>query len=361
VKVAKLILVVIAACILLSIGGAVVFRTAVLGRFHKADAIVTAQGIDWSGYIPVNGTRQWILARGDDSTAEVILYLHGGPGIPETFIAHKKYQGILEQHFVIVHWEQRGAGKSYRSDPRGTTISRNTCVSDAAEVTRYLMNRFRKQRIFCMGHSWGSIIGMDLIQQYPGMYKGYIGLGQAANTIDQERISLQFCRECLQSSNDSNGLARLAKIGTPPYTNVFGAIGIQREYLYKCKGWAWKNYSYDDLFMDMFSCRYYSLIEAMGFYRGTNNTLKAILNEEFWKIAPEVEDTAVDVPVAFFIGRHDYNTPFEVTERYFDKLKAPYKEKVMFEESGHMVMVEEPQKFQREAVRFFTHCNAMPD
>jgi len=53
----------------------------------------------------------------------------------------------------------------------------------------------------------------------------------------------------------------------------------------------------------------------------------------------------IDVPVYFIFGRHDYQTPFELGERYRDKLEAPFKELIWFNESGHSPHLTESEKF----------------
>jgi len=57
---------------------------------------------------------QWISIRGRDRANPVLLWLHGGPGSAQMPLAHK-YDERIEEEFVVVHWDQRGAGKSNHS------------------------------------------------------------------------------------------------------------------------------------------------------------------------------------------------------------------------------------------------------
>jgi pimeloyl-ACP methyl ester carboxylesterase len=60
----------------------------------------------------------------------------------------------------------------------------------------------------------------------------------------------------------------------------------------------------------------------------------------------------LDVPVYFFEGRHDYNTPWELVQEYYDKLDAPKgKHLVWFDNSAHGLDYEEPEKFVEELVK----------
>lgn len=62
--------------------------------------------------LDLSGSRQWVLIRGQDRTKPVLLFLHGGPGMPAMYLAHA-WQSGLERDFVVVHWDRRGAGKSF--------------------------------------------------------------------------------------------------------------------------------------------------------------------------------------------------------------------------------------------------------
>ena len=50
-------------------------------------------------------------------------------------------------------------------------------------------------------------------------------------------------------------------------------------------------------------------------------------------------------PVIVFVGQHDYTTPFELTEKWFGDLQAPSKRLVVFADSAHMIMQEQPGRF----------------
>ena len=61
---------------------------------------------------------------------------------------------------------------------------------------------------------------------------------------------------------------------------------------------------------------------------------------DFQKQIPELK-----VPVYICMGRFDYNTPFELAEKYFNQLIAPKKEFIWFENSAHILNFEESEKF----------------
>ena len=83
-------------------------------RPREQTEITTYKGIDSVEKITLGGIDQWILIRGWNRSNPVVLFLHGGPGAPLfTYARDVGVEARLEQHFVMVYWEQRGTGKSF--------------------------------------------------------------------------------------------------------------------------------------------------------------------------------------------------------------------------------------------------------
>ena len=103
----------------------------------------------------INGVEQGMFIRSTDAAHPVLLYLHGGPGMP-TYFLNRKYPTGLEENFTAVWWEQRGAGLSYDAKIPPVTMTVEQIIADTLAVTDYLRSRFGKEKIYLMGHSWGS-------------------------------------------------------------------------------------------------------------------------------------------------------------------------------------------------------------
>src|SRR5215470_7037446 len=71
-------------------------------------ATAAAVSIKRSEYLPFDGAKLYLLIRGVDRTAPVLLWLHGGPGGAERPL-FRYFNDDLEKHFVVVYWDQRGA------------------------------------------------------------------------------------------------------------------------------------------------------------------------------------------------------------------------------------------------------------
>jgi pimeloyl-ACP methyl ester carboxylesterase len=117
--------------------------------------------------VELNGYPQWLLIRGQDVSKPVLLYLHGGPGEPNMWLAHYTMKE-LEQHFVCVNWDQRGAGRSLRPGPNPATMTIEQFVNDTIALIELLLARFGQKKLFPLGHSWGSTLAMKV---------GYMGNG----------------------------------------------------------------------------------------------------------------------------------------------------------------------------------------
>ncbi len=102
--------------------------------------------------VQIGGMTQWLLIRGQDRSAPVLLWLHGGPGAAQMPLAHATTRA-LERDFVVVHWDQRGAGKSNPRDFDARTMTLERFLQDAHAVTRHLQTRLGTDRIIVLGHS----------------------------------------------------------------------------------------------------------------------------------------------------------------------------------------------------------------
>ena len=164
--------------------------------------------------IPIGGIQQSMIIRGEDAAKPVLLVLHGGPGSPG-FILMKNAGLNLEQEFVVVHWDQRGAGKSYFDDIPVESMTVTQMISDAVEVTEYLRTRFKKDKIYVMGHSWGSLLGSLLVHRHPQHFYSYIGIGQVSRPYHSERLSLEFVRAAAQEAGNESDIFDLNTLTLP--------------------------------------------------------------------------------------------------------------------------------------------------
>ena len=315
--------------------------------------IVSPHGIETMTQIPIDGTQQWISVRGHDSRNPILLFLHGGPASPDMPLSWT-FQTPWEDYFTVVQWDQRGAGKTYAAnDPEkvaaGMTIEQMT--ADADEVVEYLRRTYHKQKIFLLGHSWGSALGVRVAQEHPEWFYAYVGVGQVANTRESEAVGYRFAVEQARAHDNQEALRELAALAPYPAPGKpldLQTISKQRKWLEYYGGLSWGHTSFDyDAETEKLAPEY-SDADLKAIDDGSLFSMRYLLGPftdvDFGKI------THFDLPVLFFLGRHDYSVSHEVAARWFATLHAPSKKLVWFEDSAHMVMQEQPGRFLKHLV-----------
>ena len=322
--------------------------------------IKTPNGIAESQYLEINNTKQYVLIRSVDINNPVVLFLHGGPGATETSML-RKHNSELEKHFTVVYWDQRNAGKSYDKKFPKEEIKVKKYIEDVDVLVSYLKNKFKKDKILLVGHSWGSRLGMYAIQQHPENYIAYIGVAQDVSAYECELMSYQYALNKAKELNKKKAIRKLEEMGEPQngeYTKMYktGIKGYwaQKRMLMSLGGDSYKKGIYLEWMSSVWLSREYSFSDVLRFMKVFNFSFNNIVvdpdfnNFDFIKQIPEVE-----IPVFFISGSHDYILPWTLVEKYCDSLKAPHKEFILYDKSGHNLLFEEPDKFNNEIIRIY--------
>ena len=317
--------------------------------FASTPSIVDANGRPVPGSIAeleqveLNGSRQWISIRGHDQTKPVLLFLAGGPGGSQ-LAATRKLLGELEQHFVVVNWEQPGAGKSYRAvDVADLTPERY--IDDGLALTRYLRQRFAQEKIYILGESWGTVLGVWMVQRAPDMYHAFAGAAQMVDFLETDLYDYNLALRLSFESGNFNKVAALKKQGPPPYYGDGVArkfseyVLVLSQYMMSDPAITGPGY---DTFGDI-AADEYGLYDKFNYAWGLLATLDAVY-WQLWDVDLREQAPRLDVPVYFLEGRHDVNAPPALAEDYLQKLEAPHKELIWFEHSGHSPWVDEADK-----------------
>ena len=318
------------------------------GIIAASRKIVSPRGVETMTKIAVNGTQQWISVRGNHTRNPILLFLHGGPASPDMPMAWT-FQTPWEDYFTVVQWDQRGAGKTYAAnDPdqvaAGMTIDGMT--ADANEVVEYLRRTYHKQKIFLLGHSWGSVLGVRIAQAHPEWFYAYIGVGQVANFRQSEANGYRFAVERARAHDNQEALRELAALAPYPAPGKpldLDTISKQRKWLeyYGGLSWGHTSFAYDADTEKL--APEYSDADLKAIDDGSLFSMRYLLGPltdvDFSKT------TRFELPNLLFIGRHDYSVSHEVAASWFATLHAPAKKLIWFEDSAHMVMQEQPGRF----------------
>ncbi len=322
-----------------------VVLTLFISRPASTAPIVGADGEQLAGSVaelatvPIGGHDQTMMIRGRSVDAPVLLYLTGGPG--GTDIGAMRRDVGLEQDFVVVTWDQRGAGKSYWALDPTDTFTLDQMVADTIELTNHLRDRFGQEKVYLVGQSWGSTLGVLAAQQRPDLYHAFVGVGQM---VSQRETDILFWEDALAWADETGntGLAEsLRRNGPPPYADLnqyAGVVSYEHD---------WNAYPGLDLDNEMPAILFvpeYTWMDRINAFKGfldTNGTLYPQLQEiDFRDDVP-----ALHVPFFMVLGEHEARGRAVLANEWFAMLDAPAKQRLVFEGSGHRAHFDQPRRF----------------
>ena len=304
--------------------------------------------IDKKLKVNLNGFKQKIHIKGDPEKP-ILLFLHGGPGVANRHMCTTYNQDLLDT-FMVVGWDQRGTGGSYYGCDK-ETLSIKQLTDDAEALVEYLCKEFNKEKIFVIGGSWGSLLGVKLAYTYPEHLYALVGFGQFVDGELNEKLSYEFALNEATKANDQESIDKLVKLGPPVmavYKGGYDGMLIQREVMNKFGGYSKKNqaksYTSGLAKAYLFSGEY-SIPDILGVLFGNRMILEKMW-PEIGRVKLQNECTKFKIPYFIFDGTLDKNTPADLVEGYFEKIEAPHKELIWFEESGHNPLIDEADKFK---------------
>jgi pimeloyl-ACP methyl ester carboxylesterase len=291
----------------------------------------------------IGGLEQWFLIRGENTNNPILLLLHGGPGTAQIGF-NRDYQLELEKHFIVVNWDQRGSGLSHSKRIPLESMNIDQFLHDSIEVVVFLKKEFQKEKIFLLGHSWGSILGMLAINKHPEHFYHYFGISQVVNMKKSEELSYELLLEEARNQKNDKAIEKLMEIGKPPWSNL-NHDRIHQKYLDVLRG----GISHDgklvkDIAIKLLKSKEYNLFDVINYLKGQLFSVKTMLGE-LRKFEMENIIFKVEVPVTFIMGKYDLTVPHLPTQEFFHQLQAPSKEWIIFEESAHSPNYEEIDHF----------------
>jgi pimeloyl-ACP methyl ester carboxylesterase len=293
-------------------------------------------------HVNINGAKQGMIIKSKDSMHPVLLYLHGG--LPDYFLT-KKYPTGLEDYFTVVWWERRGSGLSFSTNISIKEITLEQLLSDTKEVTNYLRKRFGKEKIYLMGRSGGTFIGIQAAARTPELYHAYIGVAQMTDQLESERLAYEYM---LAQFKEKGNKKMVRKLESAPVTIANGTPHAYLALRDKAMHSLGIGTTHDmksiitGMFLPSLTCREYTLTEKINLWRakaksGVSILWDTILVTDISKQVPEV-----NIPVYFFHGIYDYTVSYPLAKKYFEQIKAPLKGFYTFNNSAHSPIFEEP-------------------
>ena len=317
-------------------------------QFRGEDGEIIEGSIAEERRMVLGGAEQYVLIRGRNRNAPLLIFLHGGPGY-SAMPFNRLRNAALEEDFVFVNWDQRGAGKSFSAASDPSTLNLDQLTRDLDDLVDALRAEFDHEKVLLVGHSWGSLLGLDYASRHPEKVAAYIGVSQFSNALASERESYEWSLAQAQKQNDAKALANLEKIGPPPYEAV-DEMWTQRRALNKMGG-VWFEPKPDSYYAQQYlRCAEFAWPGLINLVRGGQLSTERLFSTAFSANA-FIDYPKLVLPVFFIEGRHDHVTSPRLAEIYLNALDAPQKQLIWFERSGHMPNWEEPEKFNEEVRR----------
>jgi len=338
-------------------------------RFHKRLVTllpmllkqISKQSIDELRSVSIGGLQQWLHIRGCNTDNPILLVLHGGPGASHIGW-FDEIQRPWENHFTVVQWDQRQAGKSYAPIKQVSASMNNAqMISDAKKVVAYLREQFQHEKIFIMGTSYGTYLGMHLVKSQPKSFYAYVAIGQVVNMMEHASKEHEKLLDYAKESGDTLLARKLSDISPFPdpdnksasfLANV-GFIIDQQSLLGKCFPMSLSDLGKIIAIKKMIS-PLYSWRDRINLLFGDKPALhcaKCPFAEDFMGYNLPVEvGSELEAPIFFFTGIDDWHVSSEMTDQWFQRIQSPFKEQVWFKQSAHAPYLTEPYAFAKALV-----------
>lgn len=294
----------------------------------------------------INGAEQGMFLHFTDMRKPVLLFLHGGPGSPE-YLFFDHFDTGIEEHFNVCFWEQRGAGLSYNKNLPAETVNFEQLIKDTIAVTAYLKNHFQQEKIYLMGHSWGTYLGIEAARRFPEHFYAYIGVSQVANTRASEEEAHAFILEAAKQNGDTKVVQEMALYAPDKATFLsMDYFKLRSKYLNLYGGgMIHQKFKMSTILLKVLSASFYTVKEKINMRKSM--TLSLPLIDDLIKAELTDKDYTLEIPVYLLQGKYDQQTSYLQAKKLFDQIDAPVKQFYSFEQSAHSPMFEEIPLFQQ--------------
>ncbi len=264
--------------------------------------------------------------------------------MPSACDIHKSW----EKYFTVVQWDQRGAGKTYRSNKRSffdKTMNITQMDTDLLELVNFLRKKFNKEKIYILGHSWGTILGLRFAHGHSELLHAYFGVAQVIDTMENETLVYQQVLSKANEMGNKKAMRDLERIRPYPTLNQsIWQVNVVRKWSAallnnNLKKGILANYMQRVLFSPQ-----YSLLDIYGFFRGIIFSAVA-LSKELMTIDFNKVGYQYHIPIIFMHGKKDFYVSPDLAQNYLNEINAPYKSFILFDQSSHFPFSEERENF----------------
>ena len=292
-------------------------------------------------YFDLGGVQQYIEILKSSDNNPVLLFIHGGPAWPQT-PQFRYFNKEIANKYTVVIWEQRGAGKSYLKNKTPGNISLNQIIDDGQELVEIIKDKFKVEKIYLAGYSWGSIVGLKMVEENPADFFAYIGIAQVINLKQGMEISRAWLRENDTINQDLEAMAVLDSLDKNLIIDDQEAFMKQYQLVYKYGGAVYNQEAGKEVEKAQ---DFYEDYKDYNWYEAYNYSAQFLVDDLFSTDFLYLKK--LSVPVYLILGRHDWNVPSVLALEWYENLDAPKKEVFWMENAAHGTLEEDPDHFNR--------------
>ncbi len=319
-----------------------------LPQFYNEKAEIVKNSISEKLCLEIDNGKLGMIVTGKDIGNPVLLVCGGGPGIPE-YLLENMYPSCLAEKFVVCYLEYRGTGLSYSSEIKAEEMTTERYISDVLAVTSYLSERFGQEKIYIMGHSFGSYIAIKTVQQSPDYYNAYIAMAQNCNQTESEYLAYDYMKAEYKQSGNTKMAEKFENCpireSAEMYNKYFSSslrdtamhelgVGTTRD----------MNSVITGIFFPSLRCKVYTWQERINIWRGKAFSTQFPVVEDSIRFNAFDEIASLQIPIYFFAGKYDYTCNYDLQYEFYEQVEAPIKEFYTFENSAHSPIFEESEK-----------------
>ena len=278
------------------------------------------------GIVPFRGYRTWYQVVGElpgGAGKLPLLVLHGGPGYPHDYL--EDLARLSDNGRPVVFYDQIGCGKSDHPDDPSLWVM-DTFVDEVGAVRDAL----GLGRIHVLGHSWGGWLALEYALGRPSGLASLV-LASTCASLPAFAAETRRLKDSLPAEVRETIDRHEAEGNTddPAYEEATMAYFTQ----WVCR----LDLPWPDYLMRSFNN---PNEEIYGTMQGTEWNVTGNLKD--WDVSARLGE--VDLPVLVTSGRYDEMTQ-ALVEPLVDGIRGA--EHVVFEESAHLAMAEESERYRQ--------------
>lgn len=312
-------------------------------------------------YVDIGGCNAGLTILSENKNNPVLLVCGGGPGIPE-YLLEYMYPSTLPEYFTVCYFDYRGTGLSYDKNTIADDMTTARYLEDVQTITDYLRERFSQEKIYIMGHSFGTYIALNTVKDHPEKYEAYLAMSQCTNQKESEYMGYDYMKAQYEQMNNTAMVKKFVdcpiRESDEMYSRYFTSslrdkamhelgVGTTRDMDSVITG----------IFFPSLRCKAYTWKERINIWKGKalSNSFEVVKDSTGFNATEAVSE--IQVPIYFLAGKYDYTCNFELQKEYYESITAPKKEFFVFENSAHSPIYEEPDRSAEIMKRIINNSN----